>query len=581
MSYASPVAELSPAGEPLATAATQLAKAPTGVDGLDEVLAGGLPRGRPTLICGGAGCGKTLLGVSFLVHGALKYGEPGAFIAFEERPEDLAANVMSLGVDLDALEGQGLISIDHVHIDPDEIVESGAYDLEGLFVRLGLAIDSVGAKRIVIDTLETLFGGLSNYGVIRSELRRLFAWLKERGVTAVITAERGDGRLTRHGLEEYVSDCVIVLDQRVDDQVSTRRLRVVKYRGSTHGTNEYPFLIGGDGISVLPVTGARLDHKVFEGHVSSGIPRLDTMLDGKGYYRGSSVLVSGTAGAGKSSIAAHFAEATAGRGERVLYLSFEESPAQITRNMRSIGIDLGKWAADGRLRFLSSRPTAFGLETHLAVVHKAVSEFKPAVAIIDPISNFLGVSYGREAHEMLVRLVDYLKSNGITALFTSLTAGGAAVESTETAISSVVDTWILVKSIEHNGERTRGLYVLKARGMSHSNQVREFVMTDRGVDLIDVYVGAEGVLTGTARAAQEAREKADQLARSAEIEEKKRLLARRRAQHREQIAKLETELAADVFELERAIAGRESDEARRLDERSAMARLRQADREKS
>ena len=565
---------------PHAQSPTQIAKAPTGVEGLDEVLAGGLPQGRPTLICGAAGCGKTLLGMHFLMHGALKYGEPGAFIAFEERPEDLSANVRSLGFDLDAMQERGLLSVDHIHVDPHDIVESGNYDLEGLFVRLGLAIDSVGAKRIVIDTLEMLFGGLSNYGVIRAELRRLFEWLKERGVTAVITAERGEGKLTRHGLEEYVSDCVIVLDHRVYDQVSTRRLRVVKYRGSTHGTNEYPFLIGADGISVLPITGARLDHRVFDGHVSSGIKRLDTMLAGKGYYRGSSVLISGTAGAGKSSIAAHLADETCRRGERVLYFSFEESPSQIVRNMRSIGLDLGKWVDQGKLRFLSSRPTGFGLETHLAVIHKLVAELDPAVAIFDPVSNFLDVSNGREAHEMLVRLVDYLKSRGITALFTSLTGGLHAMEATETAISSVVDTWILVKNFETNGERNRGLYVLKSRGMGHSNQVREFVMTDRGIDLIDVYSGAEGVLTGSARAAQEARDKAAKLAREREVEQKKRLLARRQALHREQVAKLEAELAADMFELERAITAGEAAEVQLKDERSAMARLRHADVEK-
>jgi circadian clock protein KaiC len=571
------ILERTEAATPLDTRAVQIPKAPTGIEGLDEVLAGGLPKGRPTLICGAAGCGKTLMGMHFLINGALQFDEPGAFIAFEEREEDLAANVRSLGFDLEGLQAQGLISVDHVHIDPDDIVESGQYDLEGLFVRLGLAIDSVGAKRIVIDTLEVLFGGLSNYGVIRSELRRLFEWLKERGVTAVITAERGEGRLTRHGLEEYVSDCVIVLDHRVQDQVSTRRLRVVKYRGSTHGTNEYPFLIGADGISVLPLSGARLDHRVFDGFVSTGIPRLDTMLAGKGYYRGSSVLVSGTAGAGKSSIAAHLADSTCRSGERVLYFSFEESPHQIMRNMRSIGLDLSSWVDQQRLRFLASRPTAFGLESHLAVIHKVVKEFMPAVAIFDPISNFLDVSNGREAHEMLVRLVDYLKSNGITALFTSLTGGEMALETTATAISSVVDTWILVKSIEHDGERNRGIYVLKSRGMSHSNQVREFVLTDRGVDLIDVYVGSSGVLTGSARATQEARERAESEARSIEIEQQRHQLERRRAQHREQLAKLEAEYASDVFELERSLASHQATEEQRAAAREAMARLRYAD----
>jgi circadian clock protein KaiC len=561
----------------LRTKPAEIDKAATGVDGLDEVLAGGLPRGRPTLICGAAGCGKTLMGMHFLINGALRYGEPGAFIAFEECPEDLAANVRSLGFDLDAMQEQGLISVDHVRVDPKEILESGDYDLEGLFVRLALAIDSVGAKRIVIDTLEMLFGGLSNYGVVRSELRRLFEWLKDKGVTAVITAERGEGKLTRHGLEEYVSDCVIVLDHRVHEQVSTRRLRVVKYRGSTHGTNEYPFLIGADGISVLPLTGAGLDHRVFEGHVSSGIPRLDTMLAGKGYYRGSSVLVSGTAGAGKSSLAAYLAESTCKSGERALYFSFEESPSQIMRNMRSIGVNLQHWLDKGNLRFHASRPTAFGLETHLAVIHKLVVQFEPQVAIFDPISNFLDTSSGREAHEMLVRLVDYLKSKGITALFTSLTGGAHALETTETAISSVVDTWILVRNIEHNGERNRGLYVLKSRGMGHSNQIREFVMTSRGIDLVDVYVGADGVLTGSARAAQEARERTTQALRERDLEQKKRLLDRRRVEHKAQLEKLQAEYEAQVIELERAISGAEVDETQRRSDKTAMRAIRHAD----
>lgn len=556
---------------------SRLPKAPTGIRGLDEVLDGGLPRGRPTLVCGGAGCGKTLFSMQFLVRGALLHGEPGAFIAFEERPEDLAANVASLGFDLDDLQARGLLSMDHIRVDPQEIIENGEYDLEGLFLRLGLAIDSVGAKRVVIDTLEMLFGGLSNYGVVRAELRRLFEWLKERGVTAIITAERGDGKLTRHGLEEYVSDCVIVLDHRVVEQVSTRRLRVVKYRGSTHGTNEYPFLIDESGISVLPITSAGLAHKISSERVSTGVERLDAMLGGDGYYRGSTVLVSGTAGVGKSTLSAHFADATAGAGERVLYFSFEESPAQIQRNMSSLGIDLARWERMGLLRFVAARPTAFGLETHLALIHRHIRDFTPSAVVFDPISNFIDVGVDQDAHNMLVRLVDYLKGEGITALLTSLTSGGEALERTETAISSIVDSWLLVKSIETNGERNRGLYVLKSRGMAHSNQVREFVIGPGGVQLIDVYVGRDGVLTGSARLVQEARDRADARLLDFELTRKRKLLERKRALYREQLAKLQAEFETEEFELEQALASTEEEVARRSAERSAMARARFAD----
>jgi len=542
---------------------------------LDEVLNGGLPAGRPTLVCGAAGCGKTLFGMQFLVKGATLYNEPGAFIAFEERPEDLAENVASLGFDLKDLEARGLLSLDHIRIDPQEIIENGEYDLEGLFLRLGLAIDSVGAKRVVIDTLETLFGGLSNYGIIRSELRRLFEWLKERGVTAIITAERGDGRLTRHGLEEYVSDCVVVLDHRIVDQVSTRRLRVAKYRGSTHGTNEYPFLIDEGGVAVLPVTSAGLEHKVSKERVSTGIARLDTMLGGQGYYRGSTVLVSGTAGAGKSSLSAHFAEATCKSGERALYFSFEESPEQIIRNMASIGVHLRPFVEQGKLRFYASRPTAHGLETHLALIHRAVREFKPAAVILDPVSNFSDNS--RDAHQMLVRLVDFLKTEGITALLTNLTGGDSALEHTEVAISSVVDTWLLVKSIEHDGERNRGMYVLKSRGMAHSNQIREFVLTEHGIQLVDVYVGSGGVLTGTARAAQEAKEAAATRHLAQEAERRRRLIEQKRALYQEQMTRLKAEFESELFELEASLDDVVQDVSQLRTERDRMAARRGAD----
>jgi circadian clock protein KaiC len=551
-----------------------LEKCPSGLPGFDEITDGGLPRGRTTLLCGGAGCGKTLFGTQFLVRGAIDHGEPGVFMAFEETIEDLAKNVASLGFDLNDLVERGLLYLDHVRVERNEIEESGEYDLDGLFIRLELAMATVGAKRIVVDTLETLFGGLSNHAILRSELRRLFNWLKEKGVTAIITAERGEGALTRHGLEEYVSDCVILLDHRVSDQVSTRRLRVVKYRGSTHGTNEYPFLIDADGISVVPITGAVLQHEVSEERVSSGVARLDEMLAGGGYYRGSTVLVSGTAGAGKSSLAAHFANAVCAGGERCLYFSFEESPAQIKRNMGSIGLDLQAHEDTGLLRFAASRPTMYGLEMHLAVMHKAVSAFRPAAVIVDPIGNLMSVGSEMEAHLMLVRLIDFLKAQGVTALLTSLTDGGSALERTEVAVSSIVDTWLLVKNIEVDGERNRGLYVLKSRGMGHSNQVREFLITPHGIDLVDVYVGPGGVLTGSARAQQEAREEAARRTRERELEQRRSELERKRAALEASIEARRAEFEAEALEVERLIRQSEAVESQLDTDRKTMARMR-------
>ena len=509
--------------------AKSLPKAPTGIHGLDEITGGGLPKGRPTLICGGPGCGKTLMAAEFLIRGALEHKEPGAFISFEETGEELAQNVASLGFDLDALVEDKKIALDYVRVEPSEIEETGEYDLEGLFLRLGLAIDSVGAKRVVLDTIESLFGGFENQALLRSEIRRLFRWLKDRGVTAVITGERGEGSLTRQGLEEYVSDCVILLDHRVNDQISTRRLRIVKYRGTTHGTNEYPFLIDEAGIAVLPLTSAGLDHAVSNERLSSGVPQLDAMLGGKGYYRGSSILVSGTAGTGKTSLSAHLAQETAKSGERVLYLALEESPSQLMRNMRSIGIDLEPFVKKGLMRINAARPTLFGLEMHLVQIHKMVAEFKPALVIVDPISNFVNSGTMQETQAMLLRLVDFLKEKRITAMFTHLTHGGSHTEATDVGISSLIDTWLLVRDMEVGGERNRGLYVLKSRGMNHSNQIREFLITPQGIRLEDVYVGPEGVLTGSLRAAQEARERAETLALQGEIDAKQREVDRLRA----------------------------------------------------
>ena len=489
--------------------APDLPKAPTGIQGLDEITGGGLPRGRPTLLCGSAGSGKTMLAAEFLVHGALQYDEPGVFMMFEESAEELTQNMRSLGVDLDKLQRQKKIAIDHVHIERNEIQETGEYDLEGLFIRLGHAIDTIVAKRVVLDTIEALFSGLPNHAVLRAELRRLFRWLKDRGVTAVITGERGEQSLTRYGLEEYVADCVILLDHRIVDQVSTRRLRVVKYRGTEHGTNEYPFLIARSGISVLPITSMRLDHRAPTERVSTGIDGLDDMLGGLGLYRGSSALVSGAPGTGKSSVGASFVDAACRRGERALLFAYEESSNQVLRNMRSIGVDLEKWQRQGLLHIDASRPTLFGLEQHLVHMYELVLELKPSVVVVDPISNLTMDKEDRSLKPTLMRLIDFLKQQGITALFTSLTSDMAAdVADSQVGVSSLMDTWILLSNMAANGERTRTLQVLKSRGMPHSHQVREFVMGDGGVDLVDVYLSGDRVLTGTARVSQVAQEQA-------------------------------------------------------------------------
>jgi circadian clock protein KaiC len=554
-----------------------LPKTPSGIAGLDEITFGGLPRGRPTLVCGAAGCGKTLLAMEFLLRGAEQYGEHGVFMAFEETEQDLVQNVRSLGFDLDRMIADNKISVDYVRIERTEIEETGEYDLEGLFLRLGLAIDAVGAKRVVLDTLETLFGGFTNQALLRSELRRLFRWLKDKGVTAIITGERGEGQLTRQGLEEYVSDCVILLDHRVREQVSTRRLRIVKYRGSTHGTNEYPFLIDENGIHVLPLTSLQLNHPASDERISSGVPRLDAMLGGEGYFRGSSILISGTAGTGKTSLSANFANATCARGERCLYLAFEESPAQLTRNMKSIGVDLNPWIKKGLLRVEASRPTLLGIEAHLALIHKMVSELEPQVVIIDPISNFSSAGSGSDAEALLLRLIDFLKSRQVTAMFVNLTAGGNAWERTDVGISSLIDTWILLRDIELAGERNRGIYVLKSRGMKHSNQIREYLITSEGIELREVYVGPEGVLTGSMRAAQEDREKAAALAREQEIQRKQRDLARRRAALEAQITALRAEFEVTEDESKRMSEQDRAREEQINNERSAASIRRGAD----
>ena len=554
-----------------------LQKCPSGIRGLDEITGGGLPLGRPTLVCGGTGCGKTLLTMEFLVRGTTEYDEPGVFMSFEEKSEELTKNFASLGFDLNELVAREKLLLDYVHIERSEIEETGEYDLEGLFIRMGHAIDSIGAKRVAIDTIETLFSGFSNEVTLRSELRRLFRFLKGKGVTAVITGEQGERTLTRFGLEEYVADCVIFLSHQVANQIATRRLRIVKYRGSAHGTNEYPFLLDEQGFSVMPISSIGLDHSAPMDRVSTGIPRLDTMLEGKGYYRGSSILVTGSAGTGKSSIAAHFVDAACRRGERCLYFAFEESRNQIIRNMRSIGLDLGQWVDKGVLEFRNSRPTLYGLEMHLVVMHRAIEEFQPAIVVIDPISNLMTAASEMEVKSMLSRLIDYLKMKEITAFCTALTVGGRVGERTEEGMSSLMDSWILLQSLEGAGERNRSLYILKSRGMQHSNQVREFCLTGNGAKLRDVYVGSGGVLAGAGRMAQEAREKAEALERSQEIECKQRDLERKKALVEARIAALRIGFQSEEDELERAISRGKLQSEVVAQDNLAMGRARDAD----
>jgi circadian clock protein KaiC len=546
-----------------------LPKTLTGISGLDEVTGGGLPRGRPTLICGPAGCGKTLLAMEFLVRGFTQYDEPGVFVAFEETADDLVANVASLGFDLAKAEADGQLVLDHIHVARGEMEETGDWDLEGLFLRLGAAIDAIGAKRVVIDTIETLFGAFSNTSILRSELQRLFGWLKDRGVTAVITGERGDGTLTRHGIEEYVSDCVIVLDHRVNEQTSTRRLRILKYRGSLHGTNEYPFLIGENGISVRPITSLGLEHSVSTERMSTGVARLDSMLGDGGFFKGSTILVNGTAGTGKSTLAAQFCDATCARGERAMYFAFEESQAEIIRNMTSVGIDLQKWIDAGLLQFRCFRPSLLGLEAHLFGMQKAVTEFDPAVVVKDPVSHLLRIATGADVSEMLTRQVDFLKTRGVTALFTSLDA--------DQQIASLADTWLLLKTMEGNGELNRVLYVLKSRGMAHSNQIREFLLTSEGIELADVYVGPQGVLTGSARQAQEAQERSEGTARLDDLEQRRANLERRRESVEAQTAALWRDFEDEADIVGRLLSHGSTGLEDRAGQRVAQGRLRRAD----
>lgn len=556
----------------------QLPKTLTGITGLDEITNGGIPKGRPTLVCGEAGCGKTLFSLEFIVRGAVQFDEPGVFMAFEEKSSELSANVASLGFDLNKLQSENKIKLDYVQVNRNEIEETGEYDLEGLFIRLGYAIDSIGAKRVVLDTIESLFSGLANQGILRAELRRLFNWLKEKGVTTIITGERGEGpAYTRQGLEEYVSDCVILLDHRVINQISTRRLRILKYRGSLHGTNEYPFLIDEEGISVLPVTSLRLEKEVSVERITSGIPALDNMLGGQGFFKGSSILVSGTAGTGKTSIAGCFANETCNQGKRCLYFAFEESPAQIVRNMGSISMDLQRHVSSGLLQFHASRPTLHGLEQHLLAMHKTIKKFKPSVVILDPITNLVTVGSVSEVKAMLIRLIDFLLDEQITVMFTALALNSAVTEQTDEGVSSLVDTWLLVRDIEFNGERNRGMYIMKSRGMKHSNQVREFIITDNGIDLVDVYLGSDGILIGSAREARKLHIQTDEVLRNNAVNMKDREIDRKRKLLETKIATLQTEFESAEEELNKIYVEEELVKNVAEKNRMELTRLRRGD----
>jgi circadian clock protein KaiC len=550
-----------------------LAKAPTGIHGLDQITGGGLPRGRVTLVAGSAGAGKTLLGLEFLVAGARRYGEPGVLVSFEESEAKVTLNVRSLGFDLDQLRADGMLVMLSFRLEPSDFVATGEFDLEPLFAILNEAIERVGAKRVVLDTIEVLFGAFGDDSIVRSELSRLARWLDDRGVTAIVTGERGDKSLTRNGIEEYVTDCVIVLDHRVTEEISTRRLRVVKYRGSAHGTNEYPFLISARGFVVLPITSVALNYGASEERISTGIPRLDHMLSG-GLFRGSTLLVSGTAGTGKTSLGAHMLDAACARGELALLVLFEESPDQFLRNMRSLGLDLQRWVDAGLLRIWAARPSELGLETHLAVLARLIEDETPSVAVLDGIATIGHGILAAEATSMVARKIDMLKSREITTLVTAL---GHGEEMGTEALSSLVDTWLLLRNVETDGERNRLLFVLKSRGTAHSNQVREFVLTSHGVELVDVYVGAAGVLAGSARVAQQATERDAELRQASDLARRLRELRRNVVEREAHLVVVQDELDAERAEIDRIDLREDNQAADTEADRSAMATRRWAD----
>jgi len=555
----------------------QLPKSLTGIEGLDDITMGGLPKARTTLICGGTGTGKTLLAMEFLLRGATQFNEPGVFMAFEESTNDLIANVASIGFDLKGLITAEKVVVDFVYIDHEQIVEAGEYNLDALFIRLGTAIDAIGAKRVVLDTIESLFSSLPNPAVLRAELRRLFRWLKEKGVTAVITGEGGTDALTRHGLEEFISDCVINLTISIEDRVASRRLRIMKYRGSSHGTNEYPFVIDGKGFSLIPITSSKLEYKISNAKVSSGIPRLDTMLGGRGFFEGSVIMVSGPSGTGKTTFMSHFADAACRRNERAVYISFEESPDQIIRNMSSVGLTLDKWIKQGLLVMESRRPTQCGLDMHLVLAQKLIAEHDPKIVIMDPVTSFSDIANSSDVKRILMKFVDHMKSLGVTTMFGSLTPSELPAEVSAVNISSIIDSWILLRDMESNGERNRGLYILKSRGMRHSNQVREFLISDHGVDICDVYTGTGGVTTGGARLNMLAQEKALSLKLQEEIELRQFDLENKRNVLDSKIAAMRAEFAAQEAGNLKMIAQEKNRQTQLSADQTAMGKARTVD----
>ena len=555
----------------------ELPKALTGITGFDDITFGGLPKGRPTLVAGGAGSGKTMFAMEFIVHGATLFDEPGVFVTFEENIVDLRKNFFSLGYDLEKLVDDKKIAVDHVFVERSQIEETGEYNLEALFIRLGYAIDTIGAKRVALDTIEVLFAGLKNDAIVRSEILRLFRWLKDRGITAVVTGEKGDRMITRYGLEEYIADCVIMLDNRVSEELATRRLRIMKYRGSTHGADEYPFIIGKDGITIFPITSVKTDYKISKEHVSSGVAGVDFMLDRKGYFRGSAILVSGTAGTGKSSFAGYFIDAACRRGEKCLYFVLEETQDQIIRNMSSIGLNLEQWVKKGLLKFHITRPASYGLETHLVMMEDDIKKFEPMVVVIDPITDFTAVGGGREVKSMLTRLNDLMKSRGITIFYTDLIRGDLNPEAPEMYVSSLIDTWIMLRNFEYNGERSRGITILKSRGMPHSNQIKEFTLSPNGIDLIQPYIGPAGVFMGSAKISQEARDNAALLDTERTIEHTQRMLTEKQKELEAKLTALKAQYKAEENELVKTLEQKEQDLDIMIKDREILAKARKSE----
>lgn len=552
----------------------RLAKCPTGIEGLDTLTNGGLPRNRLTLICGSAGSGKTSLGIEFLVQGIIKYDEPGLFITFEEKPQEIIENAASIGFDLEDLINKKKLFIEYIPVQEEEVMQSGDYTLEALFIRFEQVITSIAVKRVTLDTLDSIFASLGNTPVLRAEIYRLFNWLKQKNITSLVTSEAGITTLSRNGLEEYISDCVISLRTNIVSEVLTRFLRVVKYRGSKHGTNEYPFLITDIGINLFPITSNYLNNIVSTEFVSTGVKELDEMMDNKGYYRGSTVLVTGTAGTGKSSLAAVFSNSICQTGERCIYFTFEEMINQILRNMSSVNLNLQQWIDKDLLKFYAYRSPTYGLETHLLTIQNVIKEFKPHAVIIDPITNFDLIGTELEIKSMMTRLIDFLKAQQITALFTSLATTIDPREQTEIGISSLIDSWLVLQNLEQAGERTRGITILKSRGIAHSNQIREFIITSNGIKLEKIYVGPNGILTGSARLDQEEQEKLHLLLQEKETLRRKKLLEHKKALLEAKIMALKSEFDADVEEIESLIMKEEIQNKRILETRSAMAKRR-------